>query len=97
MALALGQRAVVVDLVDLESRPCQSFAVVAAVDATVVVLTEDAGALVGVGDRIMLEGALDVGRLVPRTILPKAKCGALRGGTDCSYGLHHNCNVALRR
>ena len=38
-----------------------------------------------------------VGRLVPRTILPKAKCGALRGGTDCSYGLHHNCNVALRR
>ncbi len=37
-----------------------------------------------------------VGRLVPRTILPKAKCGALRGGTDCSYGLHHNCNVALR-
>ena len=37
-----------------------------------------------------------VGRLVPRTILPKAKCGALRGGTDCSYGLCHNCNVALR-
>ena len=37
-----------------------------------------------------------VGRLVPRTILPKAKCGSLRGGTDCSYGLHHNCNVALR-
>ena len=56
-AFLFGKRGGVVDVRGLESRFAQPVGIVRAVDAPVVVLAEDARALVGIGDRIVFEGA----------------------------------------
>ena len=54
--LCVGEARGVVDIRGLEARGAQPVCVVRAVDAAVVVLPEDARALIGVGDRVILEG-----------------------------------------
>ena len=55
-ALLGGKAGGIIQIFDLESGLTQAVGKVVAVEATVVVLPEDAGALLGVGDRVILEG-----------------------------------------
>ena len=55
-ALGFGERGCEVDVGDFESGTAQPVGVVAAVDAPVIVLAEDAGPFCRVGDRVVFEG-----------------------------------------